>query len=160
MLWREEEIEHLVEFVGARLVESNYRSVLSRVREGDLVVDCSIGCDTVALIELCMERGALFINSAIDEWTDDVMCRSKNREEDSMWWMHKRLHSIRSRRSSALVSMGCNPGDVSLWCKAGLEYMWLMQRGVDVPRREGKVMYGEMAKDMGVETVHVSECDT
>lgn len=50
--------------------------------------------------------------------------------------------------------MGCNPGNVSLWLRTGLEWM----AGRLCP---GRVFasYSDMCQAMGVETIHVSELD-
>jgi hypothetical protein len=44
---------------------------------------------------------------------------------------------------------------VSVWCKLGLEFVAASRW----PLKEWK-SYGEMARLLGLETVHVSECDT
>jgi homospermidine synthase len=71
-----------------------------------------------------------------------------------MYYLHGRLHSLESKRGSALVSMGCNPGSVSVWLKGGLEFVSALKRP------DLRCGYGERARLLGLETVHVSECDT
>jgi homospermidine synthase len=144
-----------MEFRHVLVDEENYRNVLGDVARGDLVVDCSVGVDTVAAIELCMERGAMFINSAIEDWMPDGFYEPESEMEESMLFLHGRLRRIGGKESSALVSMGCNPGSVSVWCKLGLEFVAASRW----PLKEWK-SYGEMARLLGLETVHVSECDT
>lgn len=57
-----------VEFREVDVCEENYKDVFRDLAEGDLVVDCSVGVDTVCMIEMCLERGCLYVNSAIEDW--------------------------------------------------------------------------------------------
>lgn len=143
------------EFVCAEVTESTYKSLLGALGAGDLVVDCSVGVDTVAMIELCMERGALFVNSAIEDWMPDGFYDPENDMEESMYYLHGRLHAIQAKTSSALVSMGCNPGSVSVWVKLGLEMLAARFMPLAKPKS-----YSAIARRVGVETIHVSESDT
>lgn len=61
---------------------------MERLGEGDLVVDCSVSVDTKTLIELCFARGALFINSAIEDWMKDGFYVPDNDMEETMHYMH------------------------------------------------------------------------
>jgi len=51
--------------------------------------------------------------------------------------------------------MGCNPGSVSVWLKVGLE--WLAHERLG---GMGDMSYAQVAKTLGVDTIHISECDT
>jgi len=144
-----------MEFVCAEMVEGNYRALLGELNAGDLVVDCSVGVDTLDLIRWCFKRGAMFVNSAIEDWMPDGFYEPESAMEESMLFLHGRLKEIKGKESSALVSMGCNPGSVSVWAKLGLEFVAASQRPM-----ERWASYSDMARRLGLETVHVSECDT
>lgn len=130
------------------------------LERGDLVLDCSIGVDTIELIKWVAERGAMMINSAIEDWLPDGWTPPENEFDESMIKMHSDLVAsvaeYDTSRFGALVSMGCNPGNVSLWTKVAIDFMgdsFLSGRA-----REGT--YAERARDLGVETIHVSEWDS
>jgi homospermidine synthase len=61
------------------------------VKEGDLVVDLSIGTDTLTVAGMCVERGAFFVNSAIEDWLPDGWTPPENILEESMYYAHTSL---------------------------------------------------------------------
>ncbi len=131
---------------------------MADVGAGDIVVDCAVGIDTGAVASLCVERGAMFVNSAIEDWISDPFELSENLMDESMVGMHTHLSRTVARQSGsgcALVSMGCNPGSVSVWTKVGLE--WMARAVLGSERFDS---YAQMSERLGVETIHVSECDT
>ncbi len=144
-------------FVDARVTERAYKDLLP-VGEGDLVVDCSVGTDTAAVGSLCVARGAMMVNSAIEDWLADGWTPTDNPLDESMFSMHSYLVEQVARvpgSGRVCCSMGCNPGNVSLWVRRGLE--WMAARFRDNVAFDS---YSDMAKSLGVQTVQVSELDT
>ncbi len=107
----------------------------------------------------CHENGALFVNSAIEDWLPDGWTPPKDPMDECMVTMHRELveasEALGEPRTSVLVSMGCNPGNVSLWTKFGLDYLAARFRS-----EKDFGSYAEMAESLGVETIHVSEWDS
>ena len=57
-----------IEFIEKRLTRSNYRAILAgRLNKGDFLVNLSVEVASTALVELCQERGALYIDTCIDD---------------------------------------------------------------------------------------------
>lgn len=137
-----------IEWRRKRVKESNYTRLLN-VHRGDLILDCSIGVDTIAMMKHCNMHGALFVNSAIEDWLPDGWTPPKDPIDECMVTMHRELvdasKSLGPMRTSVLVSMGCNPGNVSLWTKVGLDYLAARFRG-----DEDFGSYAEMAESLGV----------
>jgi len=80
-----------IDFVPRKVDESSYATLLDQLAEGDLVVDCSVGIDTAQVAAFCLERGAMFINSAIEDWICDPFALSPNLIDESMVAMHTHL---------------------------------------------------------------------
>ena len=58
-----------VEFIEKRLTRANYRQVLAgRLGKGDFLVNLSVEVASTALVELCQEKGALYIDTCIEPW--------------------------------------------------------------------------------------------
>ena len=58
-----------VEFIEKRLTKANYRSVLDkRLGKGDFLVNLSVEVASTALVELCQEKGALYLDTCIEPW--------------------------------------------------------------------------------------------
>src|SRR5438477_1699532 len=61
--------EYGVQFVETALTRGNYRAVLEdRLGRGDFLLNVSVDVSSVALIELCRERGALYLDTCIEPW--------------------------------------------------------------------------------------------
>ena len=58
-----------IEFIEKRLTRANYRSMLAgRLNKGDFLVNLSVEVASTALVELCQEKGALYIDTCIEPW--------------------------------------------------------------------------------------------
>lgn len=61
--------EYGVSFHDSPLTPANYRAILEpRLSRGDFLINCSNDVSSVALIALCQERGALYIDTCIEPW--------------------------------------------------------------------------------------------
>ena len=58
-----------IEFIEKRLTRANYRRMLAdRLGKGDFLVNLSVEVSSTALVELCQELGALYIDTCIEPW--------------------------------------------------------------------------------------------
>ena len=61
--------EYGVRFVETALTRENYRAVLDRwLGAGDFLLNVSVDVSSVALIELCRDKGALYLDTCIEPW--------------------------------------------------------------------------------------------
>ena len=61
--------EYGVRFVETALTRDNYRGVLEKwLGRGDFLLNVSVDVSSVALIELCRELGALYLDTCIEPW--------------------------------------------------------------------------------------------
>lgn len=136
------------------VTRANVAEVCGALREGDLVVDCSTGVDTRAVLRECQRRGALYVNSSIEEWADRP---PKPPVEESLVVQHAALErEFAGARATFLVSMGCNPGSVSFWLRIALN----MLRGADAWAELSAAGAARAAQCARLRTVHVSEFDS
>lgn len=113
-----------VEVIPARLEEGNFAAVLEPlVRKGDFLVNLSVDVSSLALIKLCRERGAFYLDTCNEPWRgryDDPglpPSRRSNyslREEVLAWRLDKR------GGPTAVITQGANPGVVSALLKQAL----------------------------------------
>ena len=58
-----------ITFIEKRLTRANYRKVLAgHLGRGDFLVNLSVEVASTALVELCQEAGALYIDTCIEPW--------------------------------------------------------------------------------------------
>src|SRR5947209_17906537 len=61
--------EYGVRFVETALIRENYRAVLDKwLGPGDFLLNVSVDVSSVALIELCRELGALYLDTCTEPW--------------------------------------------------------------------------------------------
>src|SRR5712664_2422440 len=113
-----------VAFIQRRLTQANYRKMLAgRLAKGDFLVNLSVEVASTALVELCQERRALYIDTCIEPWpggyTDpslSVSLRSNYALRDTMLKLQPKYHS----GPTAVIAHGANPGLVSHFVKQAL----------------------------------------
>src|SRR5262249_28173490 len=66
---REVAAEYGVAFTAQALTRENYRAVLEpHLHRGDFLLNVSVDVSSAALIELCRETGALYLDTCIEPW--------------------------------------------------------------------------------------------
>src|SRR5260370_361091 len=61
--------EYGIRFIETALTRSNYRALLEpQLGKDDFLLNVSVDVSSVALIELCQERGALYLDTCIEPW--------------------------------------------------------------------------------------------
>ena len=61
--------EYGIRFIETALTQKNYRAILeSGIGNGDFLLNVSVDVSSVALIELCQNKGALYLDTCIEPW--------------------------------------------------------------------------------------------
>ena len=116
--------EYGIRFIQTALTRNNYRALLEpQLGKDDFLLNVSVDVSSVALIELCQERGALYLDTCIEPWpggyTDpnlSVSLRSNYALRENM------LKLVPQYRGgpTAVIAHGANPGLVSHFVKKAL----------------------------------------
>src|SRR5713101_6724566 len=157
-----------VRFVETALTQQNYRHVLDGwLGRGDFLLNVSVDVSSVALIELCRDKGALYLDTCIEPWpggyTDPNLppsARSNYALRESA--LALRSHSPDSRSigdPTAVITHGANPGLVSHFVKQALLDV---ARTADPATRApaDRVGWAQLAERLGVKVIHIAERDT
>ena len=143
-----------VHFVKKLIEKSSYLELLKDIKVGDIIIDCAYNINTKDMLSFCQERGCHYINSCIEFWdykgvVDPI--------EYSLYYKQNELQALddsyKQKKYNAIISMGCNPGNVSIWTKIGL--MKINQK-----YKHPYKNFAELAQKLGVQVIHVSERDT
>src|SRR5260370_24603446 len=113
-----------VTFIRKRLTRENFRQVLDkRLGKGDFLVNLSVEVASTALVELCQEKGALYIDTCIEPWpggyTDPSLSVSRRSNYALRDTMLKLVPKFRGG-PTAVIAHGANPGLVSHFVKQAL----------------------------------------
>ncbi|HTT78603.1 MAG TPA: saccharopine dehydrogenase C-terminal domain-containing protein [Stellaceae bacterium] len=155
--------EYGVAFVETALTRENCRSVLDPlVGPGDFLLNVSVDVSSVALIEFCQEKRALYLDTCIEPWPGGYTDPNLPPAARSNYALRESALALRARcpgGPTAVITHGANPGLVSHFVKQALVEV---ARETDpairppVERRDWAVL----AERLDVKAVHIAERDT
>ena len=107
---REVAAEYGVAFVVAHLTPANFRQVLKpRLARGDFMVNVSNDVSSVALIGLCQECGALYIDTCIEPWSGGYIDSTISPEQRSNYALRESALALNRNSSNLrLVDFTCS----------------------------------------------------
>lgn len=145
------------------LDEGNYREVLGpMLGEGDFLLNVSVHVSSLALIRLCWQVGAMYLDACNEPWLggyDDPALTASERSNYALREDALRLRAEQPGAPTALLTQGANPGLVSILLKRA---MLAMARDLQLPvtppatREE----WAGLAQRLGIKAIHVAERDT
>lgn len=142
-----------VKYIQTEITKHNYKNILSTVKKDDLILDCAYGMSTVDFLLFCQEKQCHYVSSAIDQWD----FKEYNNPLDASLYnkyikIEKANKLIVNKKFTAVVAMGANPGNVSIWTKYGLDL-------INKKYNHKFKTYAELAYKLGVSVVQISEKD-
>jgi len=147
-----------VRFEKLALRPDNYRNVLAPLIAGGFVVNLSVDVSSVALIGLCREFNALYIDTCIEPWAGGYVDAGIPLAQRTNYALREEVRKIRGDGPTAVVAHGANPGMVShLFKRALVRLASDMGHTVAPTTREG---WANLAMQMGVKGMHIAERDT
>ncbi len=160
---REIAAEYGVGFVEAALTRENYRGVLmSRIAEGGFLLNLSVDVSSTALIELCQEQGALYLDTCIEPWAGGYTDPRLPPSARSNYALRESALALRHRfpqGPTAVVTHGANPGLVSHFVKQALiDLAGDLGMAGTVP--DSRADWARLAERLGIKVIHIAERDT
>ena len=159
--------ERGLRFLHQGLTRENYVDVLTPLLtaggEQALVVNLSVDTSSVALIRLCKELGALYIDTVVEPWPGFYTDTRLTISQRSNYALRESLMDLRRASPggpTAVATCGANPGMVSWFVKQAL---------LDVARDTGHPVaadpqtreeWARLAQSLGVKGIHIAERDT
>src|SRR5947209_10537487 len=159
----EEAARYGVKFITERLTRENYRRVLNPLLgRGDFLVNVSVEVSSIALIKLCWDKGAMYLDTCIEPWpggyTDPTVAASR-RTNYALREEALALRPGNARAPTAVLTHGANPGLVSHLVKQALLNI-AADTQVDAGKPSSRADWGDLARRLGVKVIHIAERDT
>ena len=152
-----------IEFIEKRLTRANYRSTLAgRLAKGDFLVNLSVEVASMALVELCQVKGALYIDTCIEPWPGGYSDPNLSVSRRSNYALRDTMLKLKPRYRggpTAVIAHGANPGLVSHFTKQALMNI-ARDTGVRTQVPTTREAWGRLAKRLGIKVIHVAERDT
>src|SRR5437667_2821453 len=116
--------EYGVRFVEHALTRDNYRAVFDAwLGPGDFLLNVSVDVSSVALIELCQEKGALYLDTCVEPWPGGYTDPNLPPAARSNYALRESALALRRGGTddpTAVLTHGANPGLVSHFVKQAL----------------------------------------
>lgn len=156
----------IAEFAGIRfekvpLLPETLRDILTPLlSQGSFLVNLSVGVSSVALVELCRELGALYLDTCIEPPPGGYTDPTKSISERSNYAMRESALALRrpGNDPTAVIAHGANPGLVSHLVKRALLHL---ARDLGLHATPGtRDDWAQLARDLHIKGIHIAERDT
>lgn len=145
------------------LTRENHRRVLGPLLDpGDFLLNLSVDVSSTALMALCRERGALYLDTVVEPWGGGYADPNLSPAERSNYALREAMLRLRRELGpgpTAVSAQGANPGLVSQLLK---EAALTVARDAGLPCEAPSDRRGwaKLFRDLGVKAIHVAERDT
>ena len=152
-----------ITFIEKRLTRANYRKVLAgHLGRGDFLVNLSVEVASTALVELCQEAGALYIDTCIEPWPGGYTDPSLSVSRRSNYALRNTMLKLQPKYRggpTAVIAHGANPGLVSHFAKQALVNL-AKDTGLKTAAPATREGWGKLARRLGIKVIHIAERDT
>lgn len=146
-----------------RVTRENYRALLTpMLKEGDFLLNVSVDVSSVALIELCRELGALYLDTCIEPWAGGYTDPGTSPSERSNYALREAALRLRTDgpAPTAVITHGANPGLVSHFVKQALLNIARDLGQPANPEPASRAEWAALAERLSIKTIHIAERDT
>ncbi|MDE1930047.1 MAG: homospermidine synthase [Alphaproteobacteria bacterium] len=152
-----------VKFLKKPLTRENYRKILEpMLGKGDFLMNVSVNVASIDLVELCREKGALYLDTCIEPWPGAYTDPRLSPSARSNYKLREDALVLRNKYSdgpTAVLTHGANPGLVSHFVKeALLNIAKAVKHNTDKPK--SRTDWAELSRSLGVKVIHIAERDT
>jgi homospermidine synthase len=152
--------------VTAAVTADNYRELLTPLlmpaQGRSFCVNLSVDTSSVAILALCRELEALYVDTVIEPWPgfyDDPAAPLAARTNYALRQTLLAERAAHPRGSTAVSACGANPGMVSWFVKQALLDV-ATRVGVDYSEPTERTAWAELMRATGVTGIHIAERDT
>ena len=160
---RDEAGKYGIKFINHPLTRENFRHVLDPlVGRGDFLLNLSVDVSSIALIKLCHEKGALYLDTCIEPWPGGYTDPNIPASRRTNYALREEVLELRkawTNGPTAVITHGANPGLVSHFVKQALLDV-AVGCGRDAGDPKSREDWATLAKDLGVRVIHIAERDT
>ena len=148
-------------FIVTDINRKNYKFVFEKyLEEGDLLIDFADGVGTKDFVEWCAYNNVMYLNTGETDWDDNwYNIFDENLKKNEFRENIKKCSNV--NKYPIVIHHGNNPGLVSHFVKAGLEYIIKKQyknnKKLNFLIEQNK--FNEIAKELDLKEIHVNDND-
>jgi len=155
-----------IRFVQSEVTAENYRDLLTPLLTHGggqgFCVNLSVDVSSIAVMELCREIGALYIDTVVEPWKGFYFDETMDTAARTNYALRESLLAARRRNpggTTAVSTCGANPGMVSWFVKQALLNI-AADTGLDRPEPATREEWAQLSRALGVKGIHIAERDT
>ena len=148
-------------FIVADINRDNFEEIFSKyLNEGDFLIDFADSVGTKDFIRWCADKNVMYLNTGETDWSDnwysifEENLKKNKLREDIKEYENKNKYPI-------VIQHGNNPGLVSHFVKAGVEYIIKKQfkNNIELNRLLEESKFNEIAEKLDLKEIHVNDND-
>jgi homospermidine synthase len=158
--------ERGIRFVKEALTAANYRQVMEpllRAGPGQgFCVNVSVDVESLAMIELCREVGAFYIDTVAEPWKGFYFDEKLPTAARTNYALRETILAARRKNPGGTTAVNCcgaNPGMVSWFVKQALLNV-ATDLGMKFEEPTSKEGWAQLMMETGVKGIHIAERDT
>ena len=158
--------ERGIRFIRIGLTRENYVEVLKPLLTAGgqqaLVINLSVDVSSVAMVRLCKELGALYIDTVVEPWPGFYTDTRLTASQRSNYALRESMLDLRRAAPggpTAVTTCGANPGMVSWFVKQALLDV-ARDTGVSTAEPTDREGWAGLAQRLGLKGIHIAERDT
>lgn len=158
--------ERGIRFIQQGVTRENYRDLLAPLLTAGggqgFCVNLSVDTSSLAIMELCREIGALYIDTVVEPWIGFYFDKTKGPGDRANYALRETVLEARRKSPGGTTAVSCcgaNPGMVSWFVKQALLDLKrdLKMAGAEPSSRNE---WAALAHRLGVKGIHIAERDT
>ena len=148
-------------FIVAEIAKDNFEQVFSKyLNEGDLLIDFADMIGTKDICKWCAEKNIMYINTGEADWPENwYSIFNENLKKQEIKAYYQNINE--KNKYPIVLQHGNNPGLVSHFVKAGLEYIVNNQykKNKEIKELIKHNKFNEVAQKIGLKMIHVNDID-
>ena len=148
-------------YITAEITKDNFRFIFEKyLNGGDLLLDFADTVGTKDICDWCAEKNIMYINTGDADWPESWLNIFKQNENLNVLKEKHRGNNL-TNRHPIVLQHGNNPGLVSHFVKAGIEYIINTQHKKDKQLKAfvKQNKFNEAAQKLGIRIIHVNDID-
>ena len=148
-------------FIEAEVTKSNFKEIFGKIlSSGDLLIDFADTVGTKDICDWCAKNNIMYINTGEADWPENwYSILNENLKKNELKEKYK--NSSQENKYPIVLQHGNNPGLVSHFVKAGIEYIANTQfkKDKELKKLIKENKFNEAAQRLGVKMIHVNDID-
>lgn len=148
-------------FIVADINRKNFKNIFSKyLEEGDFLIDFADSVGTRDFVEWCANKNVMYLNTGETDWDDNwYNIFEENLKKNEL--RNELKQKINVNKYPIVLQHGNNPGLVSHFVKAGLEYIVKKQfkNNKKFNKMIAECRFNELAYELDLKEIHVNDND-